>query len=404
MSIDFSEARKLKRFPLLDASRGLACIGVVAMHCQLEPFMPWYWGVMDFFFVMSGFLITRSLISNSDKGRGTSSFLLYRALRLLPAYLSVMLIYAVTAIVRNGMSPYDILPYVFLYQNTDLIFGTEEIFPRIHEILPFWSLILEEHFYVLWGILFCAYAYVKLKITPATFAIVALLFGLAIIMRKAGAHYWTLPGRFDGFLAGSFAGLIIFMPQKVHISEQWKSRLVKLAWFIVPAATVRLVWSVYISYYRYSEIPDGIWLDVTAFTIVSVVLVLGLVKMDVRGIQFGRMQGQLAFLGLLSYEIYLVHFPIVTLLTKAFNFEFRGGAFLLFPITMIVSTVVAYMMHKILTAPALRKRESIHSFFENLFGSASRAAGRVAMARQQAVPAPPKSEDLESGQVGSNHR
>jgi peptidoglycan/LPS O-acetylase OafA/YrhL len=367
MNIDFSEARTLKRFPLLDASRGLACIGVVAMHCRLEDLIPWYWGVMDFFFVMSGFLITRSLVSNCDKGRGTWSFLLYRALRLLPAYLTVMLLYAATVSILGTRDPAAVLPYVFLYQHTDLILGTKEVFPRVQEMAPYWSLILEEHFYLLWGFVFCGFAYRKLRITPVSLACIVLLMGLTLAMRKLGVHPWTLPGRYDGFLAGSVMGIIIFMPKKVQVSDKWVPRMLGCGWLLVIASAVYLVWRAVLSYQDYASYLAGTWLDIACYTIVSIVLVLGLVKMDIRRLHFGKLQNGLAFIGLISYEIYLAHYPLVTLLIKYFNFNYSFGRVLLFLSTLTLSSVVAYVMHKTLTVPALKKRESILAFFNRTF-------------------------------------
>ncbi|MDP3851771.1 MAG: hypothetical protein Q8Q59_14805 [Luteolibacter sp.] len=137
MNIDFSEARRMKRFPILDAARGLACAGVVACHRDLSRLFLWYWGVMDFFFAMSGLLITRSLVSNCDKGRGVFPFLPYRALRLLPAYLTIMVLYELTFLILGTREPFQTLPYVFSYQHTDLIFGSAEIFHRIPEMEPY---------------------------------------------------------------------------------------------------------------------------------------------------------------------------------------------------------------------------------------------------------------------------
>jgi peptidoglycan/LPS O-acetylase OafA/YrhL len=185
-------------------------------------------------------------------------------------------------------------------------------------------------------------------------------------MRKVGVNYWTLPGRFDGFLAGSIAGVIIFMPKKVEISQKWAGGLIGFGWFLSVVALARLLWSGYNSYYNHTKFLEGIWIDVTCYTIISVVLVLWMVKIDIRGRRVGRLQSGFAFLGLISYEIYLVHFPIVTLLKKAYNFNFHNGALVLFPLTLLISSVVGYYMHKILTAPALKKREQIHSFLAGL--------------------------------------
>lgn len=365
------------------------------MHCHLDYAMPWYWGVMDFFFVMSGFLITRSLISNCDKGRGTSSFLLYRALRLLPAYLTIMLLYAVAVGILQKRTPGEILPYVFLYQHTDLIFGQKEIFPRIYELLPYWSLILEEHYYILWGVLFCTFAYAELRINLVSLAIIGCLFGFGLWMRKEGVSYWTLPGRFDGFLAGSIVGVIIFMPKKVEIPEKWVGPLIGSGWLLSLAALARLVWSGYNSYYNQTKFVNGIWIDVTCYTIVSVVLVLWMVKLDIRKVHFGRLQNGLAFLGLISYEIYLIHFPIVTLLKKSHNFNFHNGAWELFPLTMVISSVLAYYMHNILTAPALKKREQVHSFFADRFGSKAAIVPPASPGSPQGEPISVASEDYQ---------
>lgn len=365
-TIDFSEARNLKRFPFLDAARGVACIGVVACHCGLAYLFHWYWGVMDFFFVMSGFLITRSLVSNCDKGRGTFAFLLYRALRLLPAYLTVMLLYEITVFLVTDRKPLESLPYILFYQNTDLIFGSVERFPRVFEMIPYWSLVLEEHYYMLWGVFFCVFAFAKLRINLVTVGLTLLMLGLAILMRRMGVFWWTLPARFDGFLLGSMAGIIIFMPKKVDIGKNWARWLMGAGWVISAVALVRLVWSGSISYQDLARFDQGRWIDVTCFSIVSVVLVLGMVKIDIRRLHFGRLQDGCAFLGLISYETYLAHFPIVVMLQKGFDFSFNGGKVVLFLVTMVISCVVAYFMHRVLTVPALKRREEIYAFFTRL--------------------------------------
>jgi peptidoglycan/LPS O-acetylase OafA/YrhL len=391
MNIDFSEARNLKRFPFLDAARGLACVGVVAVHCDLEHHMRWYWGVMDFFFVMSGFLITRSLITNCDKGRGAPSFLLYRALRLLPAYMVVMLLYELLVLLLlRGRHSFETLPYILFYQNTDLIFGSVQKFPRVPEMLPYWSLVLEEQFYLLWGIFFCRHAYAKLRINLATLGFVVFLLGLGMLFRSLGVAGWTLPGRFDGFLLGSMAGIIIFMPQKWEIPEWWSGRLLRIGWVLSIAALLRLMWTVMLHYRPNYPYWEGHWIDVTCFSVVSVVLVLGMVKMDIRGLHFGRLQQGLGFIGLISYEIYLVHYPMISILKKAFDFKFNNGGITLFIVTMVLSSFVAYVVHKILTSPALRSRERIQSFLTSRF-----QPGTVPV--QEACLAPVASEDRAGG-------
>jgi peptidoglycan/LPS O-acetylase OafA/YrhL len=360
----------------------------------------WYWGVMDFFFVMSGFLITRSLVSNCARGRGNSAFFLYRALRLLPCYVALLLFYELLVFTLGGRMQWETLPYLLFYQHTDMIFGSVEIFPRIEELVPYWSLVLEEHYYVLWGVLFCTFAYAKFKITPFSIGIVVLLLGLAILMRKMGVSWRTLPGRFDGFLLGSFAGMIIFMPRKVHIPENWNKWLIRTAWIVSLVSFGRLSWSCLLSYRDLPRHLDGAWIDVSCFCIVSLVLILSMVKLDMRRIHFGKPQDQLAFIGLISYEIYLVHYPIATFMRKWMNLTFDGSALVLFLVTMTLSSAIAYLMHRTLTAPALKKREPIHSFFSGRYRSL-RAA--ITVPSNQSMPVPVVDDESKTQEANRDH-
>lgn len=376
--MDFSTAAKLKRFPLLDASRGVACIGVVACHCGFAHYFHWYWGAMDFFFVMSGFLITRSLIINCDKGRGMPAFFLYRALRLLPAYVTMILLYELIIFLAGSRPPWESLPYLLFYQHTDVIVGTREIFPRVHEMVPYWSLVLEEHYYVLWGVLFCTLAHRRLRITPATALVGILLLVAAAALRKAGVNWWTLPGRYDGFLIGSIAGIIVFTPHKVCLGAKTIRWLFALGWIASAAAVVRLIWTGLISYRDLALYNEHRWLDVSCFALLSLVLVLGMVKLDSRGLHFGRIQNAFGFVGLVSYEVYLVHFPIVSILEQFSDFKFNGGGLLLMGITLLLSITIAYAMHKVLTSKALSKREEILAYMAAKFRPQGRTAAAAA--------------------------
>lgn len=67
--------------PQMDSLRGIACLMVLIAHLKAVRFMHW---VPDFlgeagvgiFFVLSGFLITRILLSDRAAGRGLTSFYL----------------------------------------------------------------------------------------------------------------------------------------------------------------------------------------------------------------------------------------------------------------------------------------------------------------------------------------
>ena len=84
---------RLGHRPALDGIRGVAILGVIAVHAKLVENRAAIVGV-DLFFVLSGFLITTLLIEEWDQ-RGAISlrhFYFRRALRLLPALLVLIIV------------------------------------------------------------------------------------------------------------------------------------------------------------------------------------------------------------------------------------------------------------------------------------------------------------------------
>jgi peptidoglycan/LPS O-acetylase OafA/YrhL len=108
---------------------------------------------VDFFFVLSGFLIT-SLLLKEHENTGTISvkrFYIRRMLRIWPLYyLVVFIAFTIFPIVANifhlrpdpGLSIPQLLMYIFLLPNFTFIFG-----PRIL-LFPLWSIGVEEQFYL----------------------------------------------------------------------------------------------------------------------------------------------------------------------------------------------------------------------------------------------------------------
>jgi peptidoglycan/LPS O-acetylase OafA/YrhL len=100
------QTRKLEdRFHALDGLRGLAAIGVLFNHLGpttgdwwLVPVV-WFgavgWVGVDLFFVLSGFLITGILIDNKSATNYFRAFYTHRALRILPVYVLLLLIWTI---------------------------------------------------------------------------------------------------------------------------------------------------------------------------------------------------------------------------------------------------------------------------------------------------------------------
>lgn len=141
----------------LDGLRALAVIAVIAYHLFPSAVPGGYIGV-DLFFVISGFLITTLLIAEharSGKVR-LGQFWLRRARRLLPAlFTTILVVGSIMFFVRGDISVgigRQILGAATFSSNwMEIAAGTDYFNSTVpHLFLNFWSLGVEEQFYLLW--------------------------------------------------------------------------------------------------------------------------------------------------------------------------------------------------------------------------------------------------------------
>jgi peptidoglycan/LPS O-acetylase OafA/YrhL len=151
--------------PALDGLRALAVSGVVAYHFGFHWADGGYLGV-DFFFVLSGFLITGLLIGEADSRRSIAlrSFWFRRAKRLLPAVMLLLVVLSIYSrlggpnIVQSTFKA-DGIATLFYYANWHLIFTHQSYFAQFElpsTLRHTWSLAIEEQFYLVWPLLVLA--------------------------------------------------------------------------------------------------------------------------------------------------------------------------------------------------------------------------------------------------------
>lgn len=147
----FATYRAQVRFGNLDGLRFL-CIAMVLWHHSpplsqdvLALFGRGFFGV-NFFFILSGFLITTLLLREGDRtGRiSLKGFYLRRALRILPVYFFVVTCVGAYFIFAKGRSDLlEIWPYYYLFLSSYLL-------EHIPLLSITWSLAIEEQYYLLW--------------------------------------------------------------------------------------------------------------------------------------------------------------------------------------------------------------------------------------------------------------
>jgi len=143
--------------PALDGLRAIAIMVVIVSHYGLGHVIPGGFGVTLFFFI-SGFLITRLMISEYEQ-RGAinlKNFYIRRFLRLYPALLFMLLVGTSFVYLAGGSVSWDELSScLFYYRNYFIIYlqnSTPNVYSIVYNIL--WSLAIEEHFYIVFPLVF----------------------------------------------------------------------------------------------------------------------------------------------------------------------------------------------------------------------------------------------------------
>lgn len=272
--------------PALDGLRALAITLVVLLHCHVPLFWRGHVGV-DLFFVLSGFLITRLLLTERERtGRiDLIAFYARRARRLYPALLLMLAAYLVVAPIWWPDTPHTrdaLLTGLYL---TDYSYAFWQM-PKY--LLHTWTLGIEEKFYLLWpAVLMSLRGTLSRKIA----------WGMLVAWAWMVTNWiFGLPlGRFDTYLLGLLAGCWlattdITLPKK----HAFFGGLVFLVLAMIPAL-------------NFPWLPLG--------EVAGVLLVMAAVKHQ-------RCPAWAAWIGKLSYGIYLWHFPLAKAITAPSLLEF----------------------------------------------------------------------------------
>ncbi len=194
-------------FPALTGLRGVAAGWVALFHLwmlagapklrigpiDLTPlFGAGFLGV-DLFFVLSGFLLGRPFLAWAQGSRGfpdMREFWKRRALRVLPAFYIQLFILLAVAWFASGASPVS-LRQVLAYLSMQFVF-IDGVAPLLNGV--WWSLPVEWNFYLVLPLLGWLFARIGWR-----GAVLALL--LAAVGYRFACHYWLLQGRMDGLFA-----------------------------------------------------------------------------------------------------------------------------------------------------------------------------------------------------------
>lgn len=331
----------IKYRPEIDGLRALAALSVVIFHVNKDLLPGGFLGV-DIFFVISGFLISSIIMRQVEAGTWSfKSFYIKRLKRLAPAMMVVCLLTPIFALAILGPSQlvataksafYSVL-YVsnFQYWIESGYFDSGAIYkPLLHT----WSLSVEEQFYLIWPALILLALKFSKKVLPVLFSLLFILSLAASYFYEntdGAAVFFLMPFRIYEFAIGA---LLIFVLPRTPISALSGNllRVIGTSLIVVPMF-----------------ILAG---DMPRLQLWALLACLGTCLIIYSGVS-GATQTVFTnkvslYFGKISYSLYLVHWPLISLVFIA---TFQPFGVVLQLALLVASVILGAMLYEWIEKP-----------------------------------------------------
>jgi peptidoglycan/LPS O-acetylase OafA/YrhL len=346
--------------PALDGLRGLAVAGVLLFHGGVPWAQGGFLGVSTFF-TLSGFLITTLLLTERERSDhiDLKRFWGRRFRRLMPAALACLFgvcLFAVTVATTAQLQGLrgDALSALFYVANWHFIVVDKsygDLFTDPSPVQHFWSLAIEEQFYVVFPLL-AFFVLARAKASRAVFG--AILLGLTVgsVALTIALHhpgldparvYYGTDTRAAELLIGAL--LAVLLSGKVELPKGWPRHVSAAAGAI--ALALCLFWWATVDQ-RTGWLFEG---GLAVYAVCTAAIILAAVNATpVRAVL--SITG-LRLLGKISYGVYLYHWPIFLWLSPR-----ATGLSLwpLFALRLSVTLAVAVLSYHLLEWPVRERR------------------------------------------------
>lgn len=253
---------------------------------------------VQIFFGLSGFLITSRLIASEKKyGRiSLKSFYIRRAFRILPPAFVFLVVAGILALL-------GIIPITFgRWISTLLLFANYSTATETWYVGHFWSLAVEEHFYMIWPTLFLLLGITSRRVNVAVVIALLLAFwrALDIHFNITGATPGMFWGRTDIQGDNILWGVVVAL---LYADPVWKDRLIKF--LKLPAILPSLVIFTIALAILPSPVRKFELLLLTIKPIVIALMILGTLINSSRMLSYILETPIFRLIGRISYSLYL---------------------------------------------------------------------------------------------------
>lgn len=290
----------------IDGLRAVAVLSVILFHADITGFSGGYIGV-DVFFIISGYLITTIIINEKEKNTfSLVQFYINRARRILPLLYLVLIFSTIVAYIvlpplylyyfsQSLLSAISFLSNVYFYMKTGYFSPSSEQFPLLHT----WSLAIEEQFYLIFPFLMITLWSLRKKIQfiiLLSLGITSLIFSNYLISNnEIDMNFYLIFSRAWELLAGSIIALVLL---NITITHSWRNDLFSFFGFSL----------ILLSVFFFTKLT----VSSTLFMLIPIIGTLMIIVYCDENTFIGKLLSTkfLVFIGLISFSLYLWHFPI----------------------------------------------------------------------------------------------
>ena len=332
---------KLIYRPEIDGLRAIAVISVILYHAEFILFnqkilQGGFLGV-DIFFVISGYLISSILLKEYYKNKKISlpDFYKRRIRRILPALLIVILFSSLLSfyfLLPESLLKYSktvIFSISFLsnmfFWHSQTVYGAEESF--LSPLLHTWSLSVEEQFYIFYPLLLII---LTRFIKKHFLLVVTIIFSLSLMLSVIGNllvpsfNFFVLPTRIWEFLAGG----IIAYSEINKISKPKSKNYQTILGFLLIIISI---------FYFNNELEHPSFF--TLPPVIGACLIIYNSSIKNNFIKITLTNKYILFIGLISYSLYLWHFPLFSFLKHLGLYEINIFKILIIFLTLFLSFI-----------------------------------------------------------------